>query len=666
MTTRGVCVAADDRASSESDLSPFLELLELLGREAPDTAFEQVVADARRSGASPAGLRRLVGAKDAALAVRDRLDRRRRRESGLAALVDTARDLSLPHGPDGVLRTVVRRARLLLGADMAWVALPDPGGRRSRVCASDGHVTADVLGRAVPAPGGAPRGQARRRGPFWTADYLDDDAFGHVPALDDLAHAEGLHAVMAVPLRPEGAGEQDAPSGVLYVADRRVRHFTPDETALMGALGDLAAAALDRARLLERTRAENAALASAAARARQGLAAARTSREVLDRLLGLVLTGRDLQAVAVEAAGLLGVPELLVRDPAGRRLAAVGAAPEEPGEPGGPGPLARVLDAHAQGRPVRAGGGGWVCPATAGDELLGTLHVVPAAPLGAHGLDLLRTAARALAVALLVRRGDGTDGRVRDLLFGDLLKGGDAPPEQLAERARRLDVDLDRPHVLVVARPEGGTGGRAAVWASSYAYRTSGLKALDGDCLVMMVPGTDAGAAGEALSAELSAVLGRPVTVGSAGPATDPAGIVAAHWEARRCLEAVTALGGVGVAASPRELGFLGLLLSDSPNTVGFVRRAIGPVLDYDTQQCTELARTLEAYFASACSPSRAAETLHVHPNTVSRRLERVTDLLGAGWQEPSRALEVQLALQLWRTRQALVRPRDQPHRAIG
>ncbi|OEJ93739.1 helix-turn-helix domain-containing protein [Streptomyces thermolilacinus] len=656
-------MAADDRASSESDLSTFLELLELLGREAPDSAFDQVVADARRSGASPAGLRRLVRAKDAALAVRDRLDRRRQRESGLAALVDTARDLSLPYGPDGVLKTVVRRARLLLGADMAWVALHDPDGRRSRVCASDGHVTADTLGCVVPALGGAGRGATRRRGPFWTADHLHDDAFAHVPALDDLAHAEGLHAVMAVPLRTEGAGGQETASGVLYVADRRVRHFTPDETALMSALGDLAAAALDRARLLERTRAENGALASGAARARQGLAAARTSRQVLDRLLDLVLTGRDLQAVAMEAAELLGVPELLVRDPAGRRLAAVGAAPDEPGAPG---LLARVLDAHAEGRPVRSGGGGWVCPATAGDELLGTLHVVPAAPLGAHGLDLLRTAARALAVALLVRRSAGTDGRVRDLLFGDLLKGGDAPPEQLAERARRLDVDLDRPHVLVVARPEGGTGGRAAVWASSYAYRTSGLKAVDGDCLVMMLPGTDPGSAGEALSAELSAVLGRPVTVGSAGPATDPAGIVAAHREARRCLEAVTALGGVGVAASPRELGFLGLLLSDSPNTVGFVRRAIGPVLDYDTQQCTELARTLEAYFASACSPSRAAETLHVHPNTVSRRLERVTELLSPGWQEPSRALEVQLALQLWRTRQALVRRRDQPDRAIG
>ncbi|CAM5738146.1 hypothetical protein SMICM304S_02332 [Streptomyces microflavus] len=49
--------------------------------------------------------------------------------------------------------------------------------------------------------------------------------------------------------------------------------------------------------------------------------------------------------------------------------------------------------------------------------------------------------------------------------------------------------------------------------------------------------------------------------------------------------------------------------------------------------------------FSNACgSPTHAAKELHVHPNTVARRLERVNELLGEGWQHPDRALEVQLA----------------------
>ena len=42
---------------------------------------------------------------------------------------------------------------------------------------------------------------------------------------------------------------------------------------------------------------------------------------------------------------------------------------------------------------------------------------------------------------------------------------------------------------------------------------------------------------------------------------------------------------------------------------------------------------------------------LHVHPNTVSQRLDRVADLLGSDWREPGRALDLQLALRVHRLR---------------
>lgn len=635
-------------------------MLELLAREAPEAEFEQVVAAARDSGARPAALDRLARAKELSLGIRALFARRQQREAGLSALVDTARDLTLPYNLDALLKVITRRSRLLLGLDMSWVTFHDVEKRCSRVRASDGHATAITVGFEVPMDGGVGRQASQRSGPFWSADYLRDDSFAHSPVIDEVVRAEGLHAIMAVPLQSE-----ESTFGVLYVADRRIRHFAPDEISLMSSLGDLAAVAIEKTRLLERTRDEVAELELDTSRAKDSYAAAVRSGDVYNRLLDLALEGGDLQTLAGEAAALIGVPSLLVRDPAGRELAVVG----EPPDLADADLLALSLDAHTEGSPLRSGDGLWVCPTTAGDDMLGTLFLAPRTPLGEYQIQLLRPVARVAGLLLLMRRNAAVaEGQVRDLLFSDLLSGCPVPADQLAERARRLTVDLGQPHVLVVARPEGGIRGRAVVWASSYAHRLSGLKAVDGDRIVMMLPGTDPAAAGEALSAELSTVLGRPVTVGSAGPATDPEQIIAAHQEALRCLEAVTALGGVGVAASPGELGFLGLLLSDSPNTVGFIHRTIGAVLDYDAQQATELARTLEAYFASASSPTRAAETLHVHPNTVSRRLERITELLGPGWQKPARALDVQLALQLQRTRRALVRRRlgGQADRAVG
>ncbi len=81
----------------------------------------------------------------------------------------------------------------------------------------------------------------------------------------------------------------------------------------------------------------------------------------------------------------------------------------------------------------------------------------------------------------------------------------------------------------------------------------------------------------------------------------------------------------------------------------GFVTATLGPVLDYDERRGTDLVGTLRAWFGAGGSPARAAETLQVHVNTVTQRLDRVGRLLGRGWSAPDRALEVHLALRLHR-----------------
>jgi DNA-binding PucR family transcriptional regulator len=72
-----------------------------------------------------------------------------------------------------------------------------------------------------------------------------------------------------------------------------------------------------------------------------------------------------------------------------------------------------------------------------------------------------------------------------------------------------------------------------------------------------------------------------------------------------------------------------------------------GPVTRYGAQRGMDLVGTLRAYFAAGRSPARAAAALHVHPNTVQQRLDRITALLGEGWQQPERARDVQVALRL-------------------
>lgn len=80
-----------------------------------------------------------------------------------------------------------------------------------------------------------------------------------------------------------------------------------------------------------------------------------------------------------------------------------------------------------------------------------------------------------------------------------------------------------------------------------------------------------------------------------------------------------------------------------------FIRSRIGPVLDYDEQRGTELVQTLEAWFAAGSKAADAARGLHIHPHTVSQRLDRIGKLLGASWRDPGNALDLRMALRLWR-----------------
>ena len=90
-------------------------------------------------------------------------------------------------------------------------------------------------------------------------------------------------------------------------------------------------------------------------------------------------------------------------------------------------------------------------------------------------------------------------------------------------------------------------------------------------------------------------------------------------------------------------------MAGDGPDVGGYLDRVLGPVLDYDERRGSDLAGTLEAYFGGGASPRRAAGQLHVHPNTVAQRLDRVTGLLGESWRAPERALDLQLALRVAR-----------------
>ncbi|MGN5636462.1 helix-turn-helix domain-containing protein [Streptomyces sp. AC154] len=635
-------------------------LFELLADDAPAEALGAVLSTARADGVPAGELAEVERATATALRIRGALRQHRRRELQLTALFDTAGDLAASRDLDDVLKAIVRRARMLLGTDTAYLTLPDEEAGDTYMRVTDGSVSLLFQRLRLELGEGLGGLVAQTASPYATPDYRTDERFHHTRNINAGVLDEGLVAILGVPLLlGSSRGGTGKVIGVLFAADRAPRVFSPDEVALLCSLAAHAAIAIDTARALADTTSAlaelaeaNAELAEANASVRAHSAAMRRAEESHDRLTDLVLRGRDVKDVAAAVAALLDSP-LTIHDPGGRPLAAV--------RPDGTGFAADSMDAgwlaeaaeesrtgaravHREGRVV--------CAVLAGQELLAGLVLHRSRPLDDSDRRLFERSSVVTGLLLLLRRTVAeTENRIRGELIADLLTDPARDPAGLVERGRRLGIDLDRPHLLLVA--ETGARERLAPAAMRYLFggEIHGVSAEHAGAVVLLIEADGSGPAAGAVARSAAAQLGQlaqaPVTVAATGPARGARELAAAYAEAARCLRAMRVLGRTGEGACVDELGFLGVVLGNGQDVGGFVSAALGPLLEYDAQRGTHLVRTLGAYFGAGGSLIRAKDELHVHVNTVVQRLDRIQVLLGRDWNEPDRALELQLALRL-------------------
>src|SRR5450759_4849807 len=586
-----------------------LALLELLVREASPVEFEAPVIAARSRGEDPEVIAELERARTLALRVRAILEQRRRREAELSALYETANDLAALREVDAVLQAIVHRARLLLGSDVAYLSLNDDTVGDTYMRVVDGISSAAFRSLRLPLGAGLGGLVAQTATPYASARYFEDTRFQHTSTINGAVAEEGLVSILGVPLI---LGINVI--GVLYAANRSERPFDRDHVSLLVSLAVHAAIALDNARLLSETSAALEELNTASTLLRERTEGIERASDAHDRFTRLVLRGADVKDVVAAVSEVLG-GDLRLLDTEGRTLATTAGSSEDLSID-----VSAVADAaRAAGRAVRRGDWGAVC-VTAGPEPLGTLLLHRENRLNECDQRTFERAALVTALLLLLRRSVAqTESRVKGELLDDLLDGPLRDIDNLRERARRVGADLDVRHTVVVARSASGDRSRLVAAASFLAGQLRGLSTERQGTVVLLVPLDDPGEAARKVCAELTGALSASVTAGASAAINGPEQVPAAWREARRCLEALEALGRYVEGASAAEFGFLGVLLGDRRDVTPFVRRTIGSLLDYDQERGTDLVGTLEAYFSNDRNLARTREALQIHVNTVTQ-----------------------------------------------
>ena len=611
----------------------FLEML-LAGASRED--LDLVVAEAEVSGSSPEQLAALRQQHALALRIHEQTERQRSREAELSALFETARDLTAIRDLDAILAAIVRRARQLLHADMTYLSLNDEQEGASYMKVTDGALTPEFRELRLPLGTGLLGLVAQSGAPYFTEDYQADERFVHREYIDTAVEGEQIRAILGVPLTVEGKV-----IGALLAVHRTVRPFPAGEVALLTSFAAHAAIALENARLFEQASAAVAAADKANAELRARSEATERAAQAHDLLTDVLLHGGGVVEVGDVLAEVLG-GQLAVYDDEGRLLAGNDAAEVTT--------MAAAVDqAKTSGRSVQTDDGAWVAVAAAGDEHLGTLVLRTSEPMDLPERRTLERGALVTALVLLFGRSEAeAESRVRGELLSDLIGGRDLDPDRLWQRARQQGADLDGDLVVAVAQPtEEAPEMQVARIASSLAREVGGIGGTH-DGFAVVLGHDDPLRLGEVLRERLGGA-----TVGVATGAGGAVGITDGWREARQTLGAMLRLNRTDEVSDPAGLGLARLLLGgNGPEDLEeFVDRTVGPVLRYDAERDTQLAATLDAWLATGGTLRETAERLHIHPNTVTQRLDRVGQLLGDGWRKPDRKLDVQLALQMVRLR---------------
>ena len=612
---------------------PVPTFLDLIYDEAPLSAFDEHLARVERGlGEDDAAVVRTE--YDVALRLRDLITRMRSREAELSALYETASDLTAIRDVDTILAAIVRRARQLLHCDMTYLSLNDEQDGASYMKVTDGALTREFQTLRLPLGTGLLGLVAQTGAAYFTEDYATDERFVHKGYIDEAVAGEQIRAILGVPLVLNGVV-----IGALLAVHRSVRRFPQSEVSLLTSFAAHAVVALENARLFADLDEANRSLT----RHTEAVDAAALAH---DRLTDLLVGGGGVAEVADVLSGVLGAP-VSVWTPTGDLEAG-----EDPG-------LAwsdAVAGAVASGRSV-AVDGGLVAAALAGTEHVATLVLRRDEPLDLAGRRTLERGALVTALVLLFARSVAdAEERLGGQLLADLLEAGGEARDRLRDRVRRHSASLDGPLVVAAAAVDGADPQRAGRAAVAFARRMSGLAADHRGAVVVVVPSDDARGVGADLQAAISAAGGRAtVGVAATSDALREDRLVAAHAEARRCLDTLLRLGRVEEVSDPAGLGVARLLLGDNDpeHVAAFVESMIGPVRAWDERRGTGLVDTLEEWFASGGRLKEAAAALHVHPNTVTQRLDRIGELLGDGWRDPNRSLDLQLALRLDRLRDA-------------
>jgi DNA-binding protein Fis len=633
-------------------ISSLAQVFETLA-SGPSHAEFDIALDRMRSVAAQVGRAEDFDRIDSAMnRIRAELRDRVAVEHGLNLLIETAHDLSGTLGTDALMRLIVSRTRALVGADLGWVTVQKPATQEFVSVHAEGQLSPNARVMRSHADFGIVGSIMQSRSYFHTTDYLNDKSFRHLPELDEWMTRENVVSLTGFPIV---VGDQVL--GFLFAAYRYSRKVSGRELSILGSFAILAGTAMRNA---EAFRLQSTALAEAES-SRNALLdhikRVEASAAAHDEMATLLATGADqsqyLQQMAnqVDGAIFLYDRDLRVREEfvsvhyLGRladriradRILIDGLSPagSRPLRAARAHLLAEADDEQCRAIPLLGGTRHWEMLVICNNGRLDDIEV----------RNLERSAVALSIAKLWAEKREAEDVIATSTLIRHITHVSPPDPASVTTLRDRLKVGLGDPvqMALLVFTGPGRADHEQEVRDCANRHAVL-VDELGGDTLV--IGGTDA------MEAFLSLLARRREgwQVGGIRSAavTDLAGLAEQYSRLREALAVLCAIRPMTRVLRQDEVSLFARIF-EGRNAADLARHATGILTAIEAHGPTQgplLKETLLRYFENQFNASRAADQLGVHVNTIRQRLQTLRDLTG-GWEDPIRALELQVALRL-------------------
>ena len=431
------------------------------------------------------------------------------------------------------------------------------------------------------------------------------------------------------------------------------------EQFLLRSLAQQTAIAVANASLHRRERMKSEELAVAKKQLEESVAALQRGAEIHQRLERVAMAGAGYDGIAGALHELTGYP-VAIEDRYGNLRAWAGPDRPDPYPKDPPARREQLLRRALENvHPFREGAR-LITIARPRDDVFALLALIdPRRTAGEQEVLALGHGATVLAMELArLQSLAETELRLRRDLVEELLAGIDT--QSALRRAQVLGYDLERPHRVVLVEGQARNGDDNLFFhAVRRAARNLGVGTLlvsKGDGVIVLSDNDRPWRQfRETILAELT---GGRCRVGVGGQCEDAADFPRSYHEAQLALKMQLVSHAADSVTVFDDLGVYRVLceIPETTTMERFVRRWLGPLLDYDQRKGTgaELVATLIEYLERGGNYDATANALCVHRSTLKYRLQRIRDLGGYDLRDPDTYFNLQLATRAWHTLQAL------------